>query len=71
MLSKELLQKIFEIIPYQKSYQSIFRNGLLSKNSVAIDVTLDQLNQFIIADNNDYPFEKNVKLLAELADSPD
>jgi cytoskeleton-associated protein 5 len=68
--AKKLLRMAFDVCDKQMCYNFIVGQGLQSKNLNAIAECLDELAEFIIRNGIDYSSDKEMKLIARLADSP-
>lgn len=60
----------YSIYGKQQAYNLIVVNGLNSKNLVAQAECLDELADFIQKNGIDYSNEKEIKLIAKMADNP-
>lgn len=67
---KTLIKMVFDICDTQKCYTLIVSHGLNSKNLVAQAECLDEIAEFILKEGIDYSGEKEMKLVAKMADNP-
>lgn len=65
---KKLLRMVYDIHDRQKCYNMIVVYGLNSKNLTAQAECLDEIAEFIIKFGIDYSSEKEMKLIAKMAD---
>ena len=68
---KKLIRMLFTVYDRQKTYQLMVQYGLNSKNLRAQAECLDELAEFIGDNGIDYSSEKEMKLVAKMADNAD
>ena len=68
--AKKLLRMSFDICERQICYNYVISHGLQSKNQNAVAECLDEIAEFIIKNGIDYSSEKEMKLIAKMADAP-
>lgn len=67
---KKLIKILFSIYSVQSTYNMIIQNGLTAKSLVAQAECLDEIADFIQKQGINYCGEKEMKLIAKMADSP-
>lgn len=65
---KKLLRMVFEIYDKQKCYNLLIQYGVNSKNLAAQGECLDEVAEFITKNGIDYSSEKEMKIVAKMAD---
>lgn len=68
---KKLVKMVYPIYDMKRTYQLIVQHGLNSKNLRAQSECLDELSEFIQKYGVDYCSEKEMKLVAKMADNAD
>jgi cytoskeleton-associated protein 5 len=66
---KKLLKMVYEVYDRQKTYNLIVSQGLNSKSLVAQAECLDEIADFIMKYGIDYSSEKEMRVVAKMADN--